>query len=30
MYEDRELYFWIGVVGFISMFIFIVRWLIGL
>jgi hypothetical protein len=30
MYEDKEIYFWLGVTGFIWMFILVVRWLMGL
>ena len=27
--DDTELHFWLGVVGFIMIFIYLVKWLIG-
>ena len=30
MYEDNEIHFWFGVVGFVMLFIMVIRWLIGL
>jgi hypothetical protein len=30
MSDDSELHFWIGVTGFIWMFILVIRWLMGL
>lgn len=30
MYEDKEIYFWIGVMGFVFTFMMVIRWLMGL
>ena len=30
LYEDKEIGFWLGVFGFVWIFIFVIRWLIGL